>query len=491
MKRILGWMVLVGCLVCFSSAAFANSWGLKSGELYKAVSAVHTWDNYTTIGDQCGNFAIMGSRYHNALFFADAAGKLTVCHTAVWQPKDAVKQSLKKTDNGIVLAAGKEQYTFELYNNRYTLTAAKLDGVTVTMTPVDAERSETVEYRFEDGSRRACYNRGTPLLLEDFNIRLFPRSVDEVLSVNWMRASLASGECCLEYPDAWQTVSKAGKGTAAVYSAPFGDAAWRAAKGKAAVGLKGTFQTLRGYTDAEGQGWTCVMYEVSERTSRIGWIQNKLLGNAACGNPPDEVAVKMLQVKVNTTRETFLTDDPFVSQFEQFTVPQGTQFVCMGLLGNDWAYVAAEVNSKGRFTDGGDVIWGFVPLRDLALVTDETERCQDVMQQLEGAWHLTAGGSMAEERLNLHAGGTYEGTTEVYGEETGEVELRLLHSGAWYVTKYNNAQNKYWYDAQYEITFIRDNGITNVKGLVLDENGFSLVNNEGGGGYERIEGEIN
>lgn len=79
------------------------------------------------------------------------------------------------------------------------------------------------------------------------------------------------------------------------------------------------------------------MYDVSERTSRIGWVRNTLLGDAARGEPLDETWVRMLNVDVRAARDTFLTDDPFVSQFAQFSVPKGTTFQCMGMLGNDWA----------------------------------------------------------------------------------------------------------------------------------------------------------
>lgn len=43
----------------------------------------------------------------------------------------------------------------------------------------------------------------------------------------------------------------------------------------------------------------------------------------------------------------------------------------MGMLGNDWAYVTAEVSAKNTFTDGGAIVWGFVPLRDLTLMEAE------------------------------------------------------------------------------------------------------------------------
>lgn len=112
------------------------------------------------------------------------------------------------------------------------------------------------------------------------------------------------------------------------------------------------------------------------------------------------------------------------------------------------------------------------------------------MQRLEGAWYMTAGGSMAEDVLILHADGTYESGYTVYREDGGEAGVALTYTGTWYVTRYNNFQNKYWYPAEYEITLLLDNGRANVKALSLHENGFSLMNAEGGGGYERATGGV-
>ncbi len=53
------------------------------------------------------------------------------------------------------------------------------------------------------------------------------------------------------------------------------------------------------------------------------------------------------------------------------------------------------------------------------------------------------------------------------------------------MTRYNTFRDKYWYPVDYEITLIRENGYVNVKGLKLDDNGFSLLDWEGSGGYER------
>ena len=112
------------------------------------------------------------------------------------------------------------------------------------------------------------------------------------------------------------------------------------------------------------------------------------------------------------------------------------------------------------------------------------------MTQLEGSWVFTAGGSIAQEVLILHADGTCEGTNEVYSEDNSDAGLSPFQKGVWYVTNYNSFQNTYWSNAEYEITFIWENGVTNVKALSIEDSGFSLMNNEGGGGYERVDGDV-
>ena len=65
--------------------ASANSWGLK-GKLLNAVMKDHTWDDYSTLSNQEGSFAVMKARYHHALLFVDDLEKLHVYTTAVYQP---------------------------------------------------------------------------------------------------------------------------------------------------------------------------------------------------------------------------------------------------------------------------------------------------------------------------------------------------------------------------------------------------------------------
>lgn len=228
-----------------------------------------------------------------------------------------------------------------------------------------------------------------------------------MLSINRLSAALQSGKDCLGDPDFWQGVEKIGKKNAPVYGAPYGKSAWRGAKGKAAVSLRDGLCLLRGYTNSNGESWTCVSYEVSERTSRIGWVENSLLGSAALHElGEEENTARLLAVPVQATRDTFLTDDPYVSQYAQFSVSAGTSLRCMGTQGSDWAYVAAEVNKKGTFVDDGAMVWGFVPLRDLALM-EHLEPQEEVIAELVGYWHYADWKGYASSLLSLNANGTY------------------------------------------------------------------------------------
>ena len=270
------------------------------------------------------------------------------------------------------------------------------------------------------------------------------------------------------------------KGTSAVYSAPYGKSAWRAGKGKAAVGLNGDLWLLSQYKNEDGQSYACIRYNVSERTQRIGYALCKDLGLSEISVQNNEPGRSFVHIDVEATADTFLTDDPDVSQFHQFSVPKGTQFSCLGLYNNNYAYVTAEVKN-GKFTDGGAVVWGFIPIRDLEPM--EQEKAPEVMEKLAGAWQLDAGGTLAPDILVLEADGSFTapGTTAEIAEEGAS-------SGTWYVTKYNPFMNLYWNETSYELTLLFDNGCAIVRGLELTEEGFSLIFWEGGGGYVPYDG---
>ena len=480
----------LACLLAVGPAG-ANSWGL-TGALYGAVEQSKAWDEYSTVSNQAGPFAVMGARYHNALFCVDGAEELHVYTAAVWQPEDKRKDpALRLEDGELTLRYGDgETYVFrpEGENGEYLLSGAEIGGFRLSRN--ENEALGTPAYRAEEGDETALW--WVKIRLSDFNIRAFPRSVGDVRRMNLMRAQLDSGLQCLGFeagtgdnytPDRPGELLRVGKkGTTPVYSAPFGKSAWRAGKGKAAVGLNGDIWLLSRYRNEDGQSYACIRYDVSERTQRIGY--------ALCGDlglpeitewHPEEPLEGFAHVDVEAAADTWLTDDPDVSQYRQFEVPAGTQFTCMGLYNDFYAYVGAEVK-KEKFTDGGAVVWGFVPVRDLKPMAQE-ER-PEAAERLTGGWKLEAGGSMADDLLVFRADGTFTAGTWDWETDTPErAENAADASGTWTVTAYNPFMNLYWDKPPYQLTLTYDSGRVVIRGLHFDGTGFGLTDAEGGGGY--------
>lgn len=469
-RRTLG-LALAFCLaaLCLTPSALANGWRLR-GELVQYVLETNRWDEYTALESQGEHCAVMHTDYHNELLVA-LDGQLFYTTRAVYQPDDGRdgEMRLEDTENGFVLSYGpQEAYTFEAGDTGYVLVQAVVGGMTVTAAP---GAYGVMRYTAQEDGQTVWWQSAMKRL-EDFNIRLFPRSLEEIRHLNFMHAALDSGEAVCGW---WQTgeagrrYEGVGRGTAAVYSAPFGENAWRAANGKAAVGLEGTFwgmHTVRG----DGQDYACIRYDISNRTQRIGFVLQSALGQTEEACP--EWTEKYVQVPVRARETTYLTDDPQVSQYAQFVVPEGTEMTCLALYAQEYAFVAADA-----LVDNGSILWGFVPLRTLELASEDVRQAvrHDVMAQMDGTWRLTAGGSMAAEELTLRADGTYV----TYGEAPEE--------GVWYVTDYLAQWNLYWNDPPYELYLCGDDGSVNVRGLTLQEDGWSLSNWEGGGGWSRID----
>ena len=153
----------------------------------------------------------------------------------------------------------------------------------------------------------------------------------------------------------------------------------------------------------------------------------------------------------------------------------------MGLYNDYYAYVSAEVKN-GKFVDGGEIVWGFVPIRDLKVMEQET--APEAIDELIGNWMLYAGGSMADDYLFLHKDGTFTANNMQW--ETGDMWQDDNTSkcwGTWYVTKYNSFMNLYWNRPPYQLTLLYNNGRVLMRGLEISDEGFSLTDEEGGGGY--------
>lgn len=479
MKRFLVCVLSLSLLLCsLPLAASANSWGLK-GDLLEAVMADSIWNDYTTVSNQSGDAAVMGSRYHRALMVM-VDGKLQVHTTAVYQVDDHLpgRATVSCKGDELTLSYGDaESFCFRLREDGYRLHSAVIGKLTVKATDSDWR------YLFSCDGESALLQQQMPLEL--FNISLFPRSLDEVRHLNLMNAVLDSSDAFFGdwgfTGDPGQLYQKPGKGNVPVYSAPYGASAWRAAKGKAAVSLEDELWLQYFFTNADGEQYACVRYNVSQRTQRIGFIEAASLGETATAAPTEG----LIDVHLRATRDTYLTDDPDVSEFEQFLVPAGTQLTCIGRYGANYAYVTAEVKDK-RFVSGGQIVQGFVPMRDLEIDMDMNGSvlCPDVLAQLEGCWYFEAGGNQAEDYLVLGADGSYVGHNGL-GDGVAEPDTRYAQ---YYVTSYHGARNLFWNDPPYTLTVIYRDGRVNFKGLEIGEDGnsFSLTFWEGGGGYRRI-----
>ncbi len=473
MKRLI--IVIFSLAFLFIAiTANANGWGL-TGELLEAVSSVHTWDDYSAKDGQVNNMAIMSSRYHNALFYLDE--NLNVYTKAVYQHDEdkADKVKLKGNDNQITISySDNEWYKFNYDDNNWILKEAKYGQFSV--------KGEPYAYETIDNTGKAIWNNS--ITLSNFNINLFPHSVEEVKHYNYINAALDSGKIILiewgegseyAYIDGINTNTKL-----AVYSSPYGKSAWRAAKGKAAVSLKGGLWLMSLNINNDNGSYTLVRYDVSQRTQRIGFVDTKEIVKLA--KIGDENSNELINVDVIAKNDTYLTDDPDVSRYRQFIVPKGTQLNCMALYNNEYAYVSAEVKGDS-FVDGGAIVWGFVPVRDLDIMdrnilADDYED-DDVANKINKTWLFNAGGSMAEEAIKFNLDGTY-----LSGHIDENKNMFFVESkGIWRIREYKEKENLYWNDPKYELTLINNNGTVNIKGLDLSDGGLNLTYWEGGGGY--------
>lgn len=438
MKKLLTWTLVCLLLCGITGSALANQWGLLGG-IYDIVSEDDIYDLYNASADDGNkkvmdrhvNHAILTSRYHSQLIAASRHGKEwqadVISTTAVYQPDDerAEGAKLTHTDDGFVLSYGdRERFVFTWIMDEYVLTFAMLEA--------DTDRADSIVW--QDGMGYLFWQSGTggkndpigdalwevePITLDKFNIELIPRSVSDVRRMNMvsqmlrMEQNMAAG--AEEYAfdlveeEMWPGASKSAK--FAVYSAPTTDS-YRASSGKASVSTSGSMKLLGEY-----DGWTMVEYEVSERTNRVGFVHASLMENPESLKWADEDVWEMQSpevwnVPLMTVRVTGITDDPHVSQYEQAYLQAGAYVKGLYPAGDFYAYVAAEQK--------GELIWGYVPLRDLEPVrddvfpnTDKVRRyadfCWKVMDGLIGKWDRQDGMALANgcERVVLLSNGTY------------------------------------------------------------------------------------
>ena len=177
-----------------------------------------------------------------------------------------------------------------------------------------------------------------------------------------------------------------GKKSYAVYSAP-DTSSYRAAKGKASVSTGDDYNLYLTVGD-----WSLIEYRVSLRTSRFGWAQ--------LGNHGDETTEDLVRVPMLTAYDTYLTDDPNVSEYHQAELPAGTKLTMWYLLGvsDDWAYAYVEATVDGK------PMCGFVPRRDV--VIDDVEQPDEAAKYF-GSWYLYSGSEIGYFYLRLDADGRF------------------------------------------------------------------------------------
>lgn len=442
MKRVLICLLLL-MLPC---AAFANGWGAP-GTTVELFEGNREYSDYSCIADDYRNDAqtarlLMHSRYHNQLLCAeqvDGHWRVTDATTAaVYQPgsEKADKVRVDRIPEGFALFYPEEEYRFAKWGDAWELYWAQVDGLIFS-------REAAGEMLVIDGETTIIWQMGAygeenaAMTLERFNIDLFPRSVDEVRRLNALRAVIADGGEML-----WEPATESEERTLPVYSAPSAES-WRAADGKAAVSLLDP-AGLRTYGLVEG--WQLVEYKVSLRTGRVGYIQSEA----------EPLNGAFFPTAVRTTGETYLTDDPGVSQYHQTVIPAGTKLTALDCYGPFYAYVETEL--EGQRTRG------FVPLRDLELMP--AEGAADIADALVGAWR-GPGMQFAQNYIALGENGLFATYEEIDGR------LMDRDRGTWAVRAC--APERFNNDSTFALLLTYDNGRALYAGIALHGDTLSVA----------------
>ena len=467
MKKLRILLILCLTLAVTLPAASANSWNL-SGQLLVMVEQTHDYDDYYAMVSDYNRKAatthtILTSRYHNQLVAVDEVKDgwkdAIFSTTAVYQPSELDETGYPKitrTESGFELAYPDidERYCFEreidyLGQTTYILTYAQMNGVTV-------ERQASYRYLVTLGDDSALWP--VEITLANFNIHNMPkRGPDDVRRINEANEGLQY--FAYLYPEV-VAGQMSGKKSCAVYSAP-DTSSYRAAKGKASVSTGDDYKLYLTVGD-----WSLIEYRVSLRTSRFGWAQ--------LGNHGDETTEDLVRVPMLTAYDTYLTDDPNVSEYHQAELPAGTKLTALSHP-DGWAYIYVEATVDGKITRG------FVPQRDV--VFDDVE-LPDEEAKLVGSWQMEAGGEFWDYYLRLDADGKF------YGSDNHGAQP---YHGTWSVVQTPAGSNLYWRGDIPTIVFRCVNGTVYRYGVEVSDDyevtegsycrGMSFIACEGGTGY--------
>ena len=474
-------------------AALANGWGLKRGLMLNAVSKTHDYDEYSALAQikvQDGEVAVMASRYHAVLLFAyefNGKTRLYAYHTAVLQPdeKGYKKVKLQRRASGFVLQySDMELYFTPLLSNEmltYTLESGTIGSLTLQ---AGGENSELTSYlACTDGTNKTNWygwQHATPSLAE-FNLRLFPRTMDELGAMRELIHVVAPQFVDYELYSADEMPGDAGAATVPVYSAP-GDGSVRFAKGKASVNLR---EPAKFYGFTQDGNWALVEYTVSDRTSRFGYVRRSELPSSVTW----KYNISSIDVPVTVTQDTFLTDDPNVSQYRQMTLKAGGSVRLLALYGAWYAYVETTLEGK--------TVRGFVPRACLRCPLP-TEEAPEAAARLVGEWE-SGGGS---ETLGSYVTFSADGTVTECGLPLAEWEALPANERAEYscvtypcyqVYKATERERA-WSDSDYMLVYKNEMGYVvflEALGFYTEEDGreaFSIAYWENIDGYTRYDG---
>ena len=191
----------------------------------------------------------------------------------------------------------------------------------------------------------------------------------------------------------------------------------------------------------------------------------------------EELLDRLGEMPMLTAFDTYLTDDPNVSEYHQAELPAGTKLTALSHPDNQWAYVYVEATVDGKITRG------FVPQRDV--VFDDVE-LPDEEAKLVGSWQMEAGGEFWDNYLRLDADGKF------YGSDCDGAQP---YHCTWSVVQTPADSNLYWRGDIPTIVFRCVNGTVYRYGVGVSESAdyevtegdycrsMSLITCEGGTGY--------
>ena len=492
-KRFISiFLCLTLLLTLLAPGALANSWGLKSGLILGAVSKTDTYDEYTALAHlklPDGEIAVMASRYHAVLLYAyefNGKTRLDAYHTAVKQPgeKGYNKVKLQRKDPGFVLQYSDMEFYFTpLLSNEmltYTLESGTIGSLTLQ---AGGENSELTSYlACTDGTNKTNWygwQYATPSLAE-FNLRLFPRTMEEIGAIREMDSILWPQFEEIELMDE-EMPGDAGASTVPVYSAP-SESSVRFAKGKASVNLR---EPAKFYGLTRDGNWALIEYEVSDRTSRFGYVKRSDLPSSVTW----KYNISSIDVPVTVTQDTFLTDDPNVSQYQQMTLNAGSSVRLLGKYREWYAYVETTLDGKA--------VRGFVPRACLRWPMP-TEEAPEAAARLVGEWE-SGGGS---ETLGSYVTFSADGTVTECDLPQAEWEALPANERAEYsCVTYSRYQvykaterERAWSDSDYMLVYKDEMGYVvffEALGFYTEEDGreaFSIAYWENIDGYTRYDG---